>query len=238
MEEVTQPYRQQPYLVMGWDAKQVSVGVDDVHKEWKRRHDEVVAHEAAEDARIAAAEIARRNKREDDFLAPYQQYLANHPPRTGPIRLENLVGSYGVRCAEIESTWCGGYNEKHDMKMNIFPSESVHGLKASFDFSRIEGTMLMGFTQQSVELLVEEKPTKDSDGYSSEEDTDTKKPQRGSALSQPNHWSGLLEIAPDISAEGAVTRVYFKFRNGPGKDGEALPDEEDDQVGYLDFGSV
>lgn len=91
------------------------------------------------------------------MLKPHREYVARQQLCVGSLDLQHLPGSYIVRSDGLYQS----FGSEKPWSLDIFPAESTHGLKASFCFDFMEGTMFLAMSERSVELLREEQPKED-----------------------------------------------------------------------------
>ncbi|KAL2022211.1 hypothetical protein VTK56DRAFT_5821 [Thermocarpiscus australiensis] len=145
------------------------------------------------------------------------------------------------------------------MKLNIFPPESSHGVKASFFFGAFEGTMLLAMSRRAVELLREEQPKHSSDSEPEQSDDDgyigysfagyrNKDAKSTSKLTGEKQTLGDVADPWGVQAARAkrqmtdaakqeevrANRVYFQFVCNK-VEGYPVVDYRNEHVGHLDF---
>ena len=157
------------FTIIGWDAAKVDAEIARLQDENRRKMEQEEAAARTERERKEAEKKARWKRRckGHDELATKQQR------RPSPLGLKHLPGSYLVQWHSKEA---GDLNDPHHesklMKINIFPPTSSHGVKASFCFGGVEGTMLLAMSRRAVELLREEQPKHRSYSEDQEDEDD------------------------------------------------------------------
>ncbi|KAM7207788.1 hypothetical protein V8F20_001830 [Naviculisporaceae sp. PSN 640] len=147
--------------VIGWDASRVDAEIARMVAKEKRLEEEEAAREKLAKQQAAEENRVLWHKR----CQPHRDFVAklNRSAQKRDFGLRLLPGRYIVR-READGAWTDVSNpwEEHDeMRLNIFPPErnrKSHGLKASFSFGNIEGTMLLAMSRDKVVLLREAQP--------------------------------------------------------------------------------
>ncbi|KAK3362528.1 hypothetical protein B0T25DRAFT_445595 [Lasiosphaeria hispida] len=237
------------YTVIGWDAKTVEAALSRI-KETRRRvqEDEMAKKRAKRTAELVrqedeAADKRAKRKAEDDkqwvpFSAPHRQFAARQRPRLGPLGLKHLVGSYIVRWeGETGSQWSYPYNPANVLRLNISPTESAHGVRATFFFGWIEGIMLLAMSKRSVRLLREEQPRKNRWGETMDadwnDDFDHHEDYYNCIYDEEEEPKEII----DPTGKGETTsstRVYFQCVFSE-VDGYPIQGDNNEHIGYLDF---
>ncbi|KAK0665237.1 hypothetical protein QBC41DRAFT_349798 [Cercophora samala] len=160
-------------VVIGLESDQVDFEINALTEAAERQKELEEAKKQQEQIEWEAAEQAKWNRR----IAGYHQLLSafrqhEHESCRGMLDLSKLPGKYVVKATSKElAEYDAGTENEEEMILNIFPTpSSTHGVKASFHFGLIEGTMLLGMSRRNVEMLREEQP-KHSD-YSDRGDSD------------------------------------------------------------------
>ena len=123
--------------------------------------------EAAEKAAIQAAEArAERDRDWQKILQPHHEYVRRHQVLHGPLRLEDLTGSYIVRCDTLERR----YMHNEVMTLDIAKPDCALGTKAAFHFGFVKGTMLLAMSDDSLEMLRREEEVKSDEDIDHEID--------------------------------------------------------------------
>ncbi|KAI0427475.1 hypothetical protein F5Y09DRAFT_333347 [Xylaria sp. FL1042] len=141
--------RSESCVIVGW-AKEVIPQVDS----WK-----------SEIAQLEALDIKRQKRnKEKEILAKLKPHIdyarAHRPSPSGPFTLNHLVGSYLMQCRQVEDDYGAVIGT---MTLDIHTPTSTHGTVAAFNFSIIEGTMLLASSEESLERLREEQAVRSSD---------------------------------------------------------------------------
>ena len=136
----------------------------------------------------AAEELKWQRKKWEEASKPHRDYIASRKPQPGPLTLQDLTGSWIVR-GEKELAFA----ERGVLSLDVFPVKSAHGVVASFDFDSLSGTMLLGLSRRSVDLLREEQPKGDSDEEPADDlDESTQASFTGSTAAGPSTSRGRL----------------------------------------------
>ncbi|KAB5558225.1 hypothetical protein GE09DRAFT_1221354 [Coniochaeta sp. 2T2.1] len=237
------------HIILGWDAGAVDIEVARVEAEIRREKEEEEAAERAEEAE----EAAEQNKRWERISEPHRQYVARKTPGFGPLRLEDLPGSYIMRWDGEGGEYSYPYDPRDALRLDILEKTSAHGVKAAFKTGLWEGIMLLGMSRRSVELLREEQP-KDGDDEEEDEDEDKENPfsrsdLHGAAMtgqkrqlgSVSDPWGVKATMAKRQKTEPGSTpassnpnRVYLQFVC---KEVNGYPDVDgnNEHIGWLDF---
>lgn len=159
----------------------------------------------------------------------------------------DLVGSYAVvREGQDGRRWASPYcrSQLYESTLDVFPGESLHGVVASFYFGVMRGTMLLGTTRQSVELLLEEQPEGHviyGDQVESHEEREVV-PQTGEkrqleAVADPRDVQAAMakrqKPKPETTTQELISnRAYFQFRCV-----NVCPEIDQDKanIGHFDF---
>lgn len=234
------------FSIIGWDKGKIAAEIARLEDEFRRQQEQIEAEEKAKTDRQEAAKKARwerRTKGHAELLAKAKGQQAS------PLSLQTLPGSYIVQLyGEDGEQHNDPWHDDDVMKLHIFPPESTHGVKASFRFGIVEGTMLLGMSRRAVEILREEQPKHSS--YSEEEgecDDDTHVSCRGRVTGDKrpvgqiaDPWGVQAARAKRQKMGGQreeasrPNRVYFQFVC---KDVEGYPnvDDRNKHIGYFDF---
>ncbi|KAK1829437.1 hypothetical protein QBC39DRAFT_332422 [Podospora conica] len=235
--------------VVGWDAALVDskvARVKEASARLKKTCRLAAEKEAAEEkARNDAAE-AERQAVWERLLKPHRDLVAGKKSGSGPLTTEDLVGSYVVIWeGEEGKPWGDPYSPRYESRLDVFPAKSTHGVRASFYFGMVEGTMLLSTTRQSVELLREEQSKGkgkycDQD-YSDEEEEARRTGEKRQLGSVADPWGVEAARAkrqkPNPAArkqEVINIRAYFQFVCNT-VDGYPEVDDDNSHIGHFDF---
>ncbi|KAB5570497.1 hypothetical protein GE09DRAFT_1217929 [Coniochaeta sp. 2T2.1] len=232
-------YKTQGYshVILGWDAKAVDIKVARIEAEIRREKEE---EEAAEQAG-EAEEAAKQNKCWERIFEPHRQYVARKTPSPGPLRLEDLPGSYIARCDGVGGEYSYPYYPRDSFTLDIFEKTSAHGVKATFKMGLWEGIMLLGKSRRSVELLREEQQPKDGDDEDNDEDEDEDEDDEENPISRSNlhgatttgqNGSSALFPTPRDSKDPNIVYLQFGYNE---VNGYHDVDRDNEHVGWLDF---
>ncbi|KAK7541238.1 uncharacterized protein J3D65DRAFT_272101 [Phyllosticta citribraziliensis] len=137
-------FTETPDLCIGWDEASVVRKVQDTNNEVEE-----------ERQRKEDRELKKRDEHWQKDIEPHRRYLhRRHTMNTPPLQsfeLRHCVGSYLVRCDEIakKEWWCSPRMLHLDISLG--PDGILIG---TFDFNLIEGTMLLGFSEEKLDELV------------------------------------------------------------------------------------
>ena len=153
-------------VFMGWDPVAVSKAAR--------------GHAAKEAKQQQAAE----NERENDRAQAHTNYLASLKRKKSPKgpKTHSLVGSYIVRCKEIEEQWP---DQADDLNLDISQSDEPGIFEASFEFGVLEGVMIISAEEDALErycsqLDREAEPEWDEEDDDEYETESARKPTTGS----------------------------------------------------------
>ncbi|EAW10282.1 uncharacterized protein ACLA_047510 [Aspergillus clavatus NRRL 1] len=200
--------------IIGWDADKVAL--------CKKRRDKV---QAEEEAKIEAERAAEEEDARQEALAPHRLYLSNHSPSPGPLKPEDLTGSYIIECEAAEEYIMDG--EK--MTLDIQKPESVHGVVAAFSLGLIEGTMLLALSHDALHALREEQPPMEDDSEDEWGDYDSDTGKRKAS----NPAEGRV-VKRRLGETPQPNRVYIQW-TGREISGPIAVDEKNEHTGYVDF---
>lgn len=230
-------------VVIGWGIKKVSALVRKLE-----------AEEAEAERKREAEEEAQKGAWQEEgmeiFLQSHRDYAKRHRPPTGALKLEHLTGSYIVECARL-----GDYSSRygHSMSLDIHAPSSSLGCEAAFNFAMVEGTMLLGLSEDSVEQFREETEEagkwsedewKDPADDDEEEDEEATYGNPGSsaavakrkATGQPTSSKPTI-IKRRLGETPRPNRVYFQWRGRETGLREIQCGRLGNHVGHLDFSS-
>lgn len=143
-----------------------------------------------------------------------------------PAVLQKIVGSYVVRCEDIEEQW----PSEHELTLDIAFGPKDNVLEGAVSFNVIEGTMLLALSDDILdELDVDTLDSDDSDD--SDEDDEDEEPalSKKRAAPAPKHKPGR----PKKAKTNAQTRhIPLRIRGRETGEGEMFYDSE---RGHLEF---
>ncbi|KAL2833513.1 hypothetical protein BJY01DRAFT_253477 [Aspergillus pseudoustus] len=207
------------YMVVGWGAEKVNSLVRAL--EAQRR-----TMQAEEEAQ----EKKRQEEEEAEFWRPHTAFMATYRSTSGPLTLDDLKGSYMVRCDKLSEK----YNCQN-MRIEIQPPTNPLGVVAAFDFDILSGTMLLSLSEDSLHAFAEElsvDPDSEPDSGVDDWSEPTQKRKRtGDDGNNPNRI-----IRRRLGEAPKPNRVYFRWAGAsvPENELDGPMDELDDR-GYLDF---
>lgn len=207
--------------LIGWD-------IDKIQSEIRHIEEEV----ARKKAEKAAEERAEREREWQQTLRPHREYVRRNQTVNGPLKLDDIGGSYIVRCDKIMED----YTLDDVMTFDIVNPRSPLGTTAAFHFGIFEGTMLLAMSKDSLQMLRQEMEV-DSDEDTDQEDSDD--------LSTNGNLGSRKRVAKGAhAAPGSVKRrpgmtpkpnhIYLQWAGRETGEGEIQLDI-DDHTGYLDF---
>jgi len=243
-------------VVIGWDASSIEVEIVHLEVARRREQEEEEARERAEKEN----EEAKKKERWDRRSKGHRDLLAKQQHQPNPLGPRHLTGSYLVQWQHDRdyNDFNDPYSDSELMKLDVFPPESTHGVKASFCFGLIKGTMLLAMSKRGVELLREEQPKHSS--YSEHDSDEDHEGQSGLASTWHNNIKventsttgkrQLGDIADPFGVQTArakrqkmgaprteeshSSRVYFQFACSE-VEGYPLVDDRNEHIGHLDF---
>ncbi|GFF28930.1 hypothetical protein IFM61606_00411 [Aspergillus udagawae] len=213
------------YTIVGWDiAKVMAI---------KKGHEDKREREMAEKE---AKKRAERQKCWHKALQPHRDYMKSYRPPAGPLKLDDLVGSYSILCEAIDEH-LGNYHD--DLTLEIQKPASANGVVAAFNLGLIEGTMLLALSDDALHRLREEQPPELAyhEEEEEEEDDDEDESDSYGSNSKKRKASGSpggQAIRRRLGETPKPNRVYLQW-GGRMVDAEIEVDEGDEHTGYLDF---
>ncbi|KAH6613706.1 hypothetical protein B0J18DRAFT_470040 [Chaetomium sp. MPI-SDFR-AT-0129] len=151
-------------------------------------------------------EEAETKARWDRRSKPYRDLVARQQRPPDPWDIQHLVGSYIVHWDSEELKEYGEFNDPtrdHDlMRIDIFPSKSADGVKASFRFGVFEGIILFAKSSEQLERFRKSQP-KGSSESGEDSDHDTSGEDSEEDHQETNRPSGTTSV---VDNEANVTR--------------------------------
>ncbi|KAH8683847.1 hypothetical protein BGZ61DRAFT_455347 [Ilyonectria robusta] len=188
-----------------------------------------------------SAEAAKIRKQQQDSkwenaMEAHRQYVKQS--QAPSFDLQRCRGSYIVQCLPVSNGW----SETRDITFTLDVCRGTKGtLIADFQFGIIEGTMLLGLSDEVLDNIAEPESHSDDCG-SPDDDDDEEEPD------QDQKGKGKKRLAKAVSNEKArgaghdakrgkmmpslSRRVYYRLRGRETGEGQILPDIES---GHLDF---
>jgi len=230
--------RRYSHMVIGWDAPEVDAEVLRLEAEKQSCRDEEKALAVAAEQQAAAKEQERWHI----LCEPHRQYAQRHKPRPGPLSLKDLYGSYIVRWDGEGREYSYPLNARDTLRLDIIEPKSTHGVTATFEFGLLHGTILLGMSRRSVELLREEQPKSYEESFAEDIKalkTGQKRPLGAAAdpgsvraaMAKRQKTGPEPAAAPEQDSE--PNRVYLQFAYKE-RHGSPVVDENDSQIGHLD----
>ncbi|GAW13364.1 hypothetical protein ANO14919_027480 [Xylariales sp. No.14919] len=209
-------------IVVGW-AKQVIHQVES----WKPKIAELEKLDAKRKERNKEKEILAK-------LKPHIDYARAHrPPPSGPFTINQLTGSYIIHCRLLQDEYGG---ELGSMTLDIHAPTSTHGAMAAFDFTLVEGTMLLSSTEESLELLREENAACSSD--EEEESTDFEYfASSGKRKAKSPQKTAVKTFKRRLGSDHSQNpgRFYFQWAGHEHGTGKLVLDEDHEKTGHFDL---
>ncbi|KAB5570065.1 hypothetical protein GE09DRAFT_1217514 [Coniochaeta sp. 2T2.1] len=251
------------HIVVGWDPERVAAEVARIETA-KRDADEERTTGRSSFIQITKAEEMERWLR---LTEPHRQYVAQKQELPGDLTLSDLPGSYIVRWDGEGREYSYPHKASDVLTLDILPNQKrrtgiqqvADGLTASFQFGKLEGTMLLAMSRRDVRVLKAQQP-KDDDEYDEEEKEEVSVPEPGPEQEpvtagtkrkfeydpefELRHRRGnaafairkrmRIEETAVAEVEDVPNRVYlqFAYRDVPGYTHD---DPENLQIGHLDF---
>lgn len=207
---------------------------------------EIKEEKAKREAERDGEEKAWKEERFQGMLGPHSKYMETYMPPPPALQIDHIVGEDIVKCVELDdvsyfsSSLSGGTIKLRPMSLHIHPpsARSSHGVMAAFDFDTLEGTMLLGMSDDAVQRLREDvDDIKDTDWYGdygsdSDSDSDSDNPysRKRKVKNHPSHQPTKRRLGETPRPN----RVYPQWA-GRQSDGEIEVDERNENTGYLDF---
>ncbi|KAK4194005.1 hypothetical protein QBC40DRAFT_239358 [Triangularia verruculosa] len=239
--------------VIGWDTVQVDAEIHRLKEEREREKELAKEREREAEAEEQARKEAAWNRR----IAGYHRLLAACQDSPNSILgLSDLPGRYVVKATSDSLRSYSTNDQGGDaMAVNIFstPSSNTHGVKASFHFGIVEGTMLLGMSREDVEKAREGQPKHSS--YSDPGEDDGENPsdslrafngiENGPTTGQKRDLGNISDPWGVRAARAKrqqmmantprdPNRVYFQFVCNT-VHGYPEVDENNEHIGHLDF---
>jgi hypothetical protein len=238
--------------VVGWDAAMVRAEIEKLEDKDRLSMEKAIQEEKAEEERVEARKkAAEAGKRAawERLMNPHRDLVDQNRPRPGPLTAEDLVGSYVVIWeGEEGKQWGDPYCEypRYESRLDVFPGKSTHGVRASFHFGLVEGTMLLATTRRSVELLRDEQ-SKGRGKHCDQEESD----EEGEEVPRTGEKRQLGSVADPWGVQAAMAkrqkpnpvtrkqapinnRAYFQFACNS-VNGYPEVDDNNSHIGHFDF---
>ncbi|KAK4140584.1 uncharacterized protein C8A04DRAFT_31920 [Dichotomopilus funicola] len=229
--------------VIGWDANNIKVEI----KRLRMAEEEWLYQEQCEEQQMKTREEAETKARWDRRSKPYRDLVARQQRPWDPWDIQHLVGSYIVHWDSEKLKEYGEFNDPtrdHDlMRIDIFPSKSADGVKASFRFGLFEGIIIFAKSSRKLERFRKSQPKgssepgEDSDygtsGEDSEEDHQGTNRQSGTTSAVDNEanltkrpQTGQKRTIGDISDPWGVNAARLKRQQLGSTSAGAKPEPE------------
>jgi hypothetical protein len=207
--------------IIGWDIDEIRSRV--------RHIEEEVAKKRAEKAAEARAE---REREWQQTLQPHHEYVRRHQVSDSPLKLDDLTGSYVVRCDKIAEE----YAPDKVMTLDIVKPRNSLGTEAAFYFGIVEGTMLLAMSDDSLEMFRQDAEV-DSDEDASEDSDNLLSGVHGNSGSRKRMAKGpRAAIKRRLGETPKANRIYLQWAGRETGEGQIELETGDKHTGYLDFG--
>jgi hypothetical protein len=211
------------HTIIGWDIDEVRSRV--------RHMEEEVAKEKAKEAAEARAE---REREWQQTLQRHHEYVRRHRVPDSPLKLDDLTGSYVVRCDEIVDSYAPG----EVMILDIVKPRNPLSTEAAFYFGMVEGTMLLAMSEDSLQMFREDVEV-DSDEDTDQDSDNLRTGVHGNSGSRKRMAKGSRAAQGSIKRRLRTTpksnRIYLQWAGRETGEGEIQLDTESKHTGYLDF---
>ncbi|KAM6486059.1 hypothetical protein HDV62DRAFT_353090 [Trichoderma sp. SZMC 28011] len=225
--------RSDPNVYIGWDRDKV------FDLAYRTAKDD----EKANKARLKAL-WEQQLERHREYIAQAQLGEPSRGPNKQPeaFSLDRCKGSYVVRCKEIADEWLS-FLKGRTFTMDIWPRDE-NTLVAAFDFGLIEGTMILGMTEDLLKDDPYETDQDDEARFSDEEEEEVsleeemrrflewgsarKRKRRDEAEVAAKRQRRAAEPVPEFRQR----RVYFRSRGRRTDKGQVVYEPD---AGHLDF---
>jgi hypothetical protein len=208
--------------IIGWDIDKI--------RSRGRHIEEEVAKKKAKEAADARAEMERKWQH---TLQRHHEYARRHRVSGGPLKLDDLAGSYIVRCDEIVEE----YTPDEVMTLDIGKPRNPLGTEAAFYFGIVEGTMLFAMSEDLLQMLKQDVEVNQDEDTNSDED-DLQTGVYGNSGSRKRVADGAHTVQRSIKRRLGETpktnRIYLQWAGRERGEGEIQLDTDNKHTGYLD----
>lgn len=201
--------------IVGWNASKVELLTHKIEEEKTNRL-----------AEKAAAIRAWQEKEWQRALRPHHGYMKNRQNPSGPLTLDQLAGSYVVRCEGMD----GEVDDGDVMTLDIVQPCNSHGGTAAFDIKVIQGTMLLALSDDALHRLKQDLEVDSED----EVDMDSSSPGPQKRKAQGTHPTPA-PIKRRLGESPKPNRVYLQWAGRGAGMGEIQVHTANEHTGYLDF---
>ncbi|OXV10329.1 hypothetical protein Egran_01912 [Elaphomyces granulatus] len=211
--------------IIGWDVNKIQSKV--------RHIEEKLAREKAEAAAEARAE---RERVWQHTLHPHREYVRRNQAPSGPLKLDDIRGSYIVRSEKIMEE----YSDDNDvMTLDIVNPRSPSSTTATFHFGIVEGTMLLAMSEDSLQMLRQEMEVDSDEDTDEDSSDDLSTSVHGTLGSRKRAAKGtLVAPGPVKRSRSGMTpntnRIYLQWAGRETGEG-VIQLDTDDHTGYIDF---
>jgi hypothetical protein len=211
------------HTIIGWD-------IDEIRSRVRHMEEEVAKKKAKE----AAEARAEREREWQQTLQRHHEYVRRHRVTDSPLKLDDLTGSYVVRCDEIVDS----YAPDEVMTLDIVKQRNPLNTEAAFYFGMVEGTMLLAMSEDSLQMLREDVEV-DSDEDTDQDSDNLRTGVHGNSGSRKRMAKGTRAEQGSIKRRLGTTpksnRVYLQWAGRETGEGEVQVDTDNKHTGYLDF---
>lgn len=208
--------------IIGWDIDKIRSRV--------RHIEEEVAKKKAKEASDARAEMDRKWQH---TLQRHHEYARRHRVPDGPLKLDDLTGSYIVRCDKIVEE----YTPDEVMTLDISKPRNPLGTEAAFYFGIVEGTMLLALSENLLQMLRQDVEVERDEDTNLDEDG-LQAGVYGNSGSRKRVADGAHAVQRSIKHRRGETpktnRIYLQWAGRETGEGEIQLDTDNEQNGYLD----
>jgi hypothetical protein len=209
--------------IIGWDIDEIRSRVRHIEEEVAKKR-----------AKKAAEARAEREREWQQTLQRHHEYVRRHRVPDSPLKLDDVTGSYVVRCDEIAE----GYARGQVMTLDIVKPRNSLSTEATFYFGIVEGTMLLAISEDSLEMLRQDVEA-DSDEDTNQDSDGLRTGIHGNSGSRKRKTKGTCAAPGSIKRRLGATlkanRIYLRWAGRETGEGEIQLDMDNEHTGYLDF---
>ena len=208
--------------IIGWDIDKIRSRV--------RHIEEEAAKEKEKEAADAKAEMDRKWQH---ILQRHHEYARRHRVPDGSLKLDDLTGSYIVRCDEIVEQ----YDPDEVMTLDIGKPRNPHGTEAAFYFGFLEGTMLLSMSENLLQMLRQDaKVDSDEDADPDEDGLQTGVYDNSGSRKRGADGAHAVQrsIKRKLGETPKTNRIYLQWAGRETGEGEIQLDTDNEHTGYLD----
>jgi hypothetical protein len=215
--------------IIGWDIDKIRSLVRHTEEEVEKKR-----------LKEAAEAKAEREREWQQTLQRHHEYVRRHRVPDSPLKLDDLTGSYIVRCGEIMEEYTRG----EVMTLDIVEPRNPLGTEAAFYFGIMEGIMLLAMSEDSLQTLrqnVEVDSDEDTDQDSDNLHTGvhgnwSRRKRTASGKRTANGTRAVpVPIKRRLGTAPKANRIYLQWAGRDAGSGEIEQDTDNKHTGYLDF---